>query len=419
MSEQIYMCIDLKSFYASAECSQLGLDPFKTNLVVADPSRGPGAICLAITPAMKALGIKNRCRLNEIPGNVEYITALPRMNMYMRISAHIYGIYLKYIASEDIHVYSIDEVFINASPYLSLYRKTPKEFAVMLMNKVFEETGITATAGIGTNMFLAKVALDITAKHVPDHIGILDEEEFKRTVQHHEPITDIWGIGPGTARRLAKYGAHNLYDVTQLPYRTIKKLFGINGDYLLDHANGIEPCTIADIQRYETKSKSLSNSQVLFRDYTRYEAITVLKEMVDGLVTEMIAQGLYTDHVSIYVGYSGWTSPGTGGGRKIEGGHTDSYRRIIEVVESLYKKTTRYDEPIRRLGVSFGNLTYECCRTLSLFDDFEKEEKEHSVLVAMSQIKDRFGKNAILRGISYQEEATAKVRNTLVGGHNG
>ena len=163
----------------------------------------------------------------------------------------------------------------------------------MLMDKVFEETGITATAGIGTNMFLAKVALDITAKHVPDHIGILDEEEFKRTVQHHEPITDIWGIGSGTARRLAKYGAHNLYDVTQLPYRTIKKPFGINGDYLLDHANGIEPCTIADIQRYETKSKSLSNSQVLFRDYTGYEAITVLKEMVDGFVTEMIAQGLY------------------------------------------------------------------------------------------------------------------------------
>ena len=419
MHDKIYMCIDLKSYYASAECAQLGLDPFTTNLVVADPSRGPGAICLAITPAMKSLGIKNRCRLNEIPSNVEYITAIPRMNMYMRISAHIYGIYLKYISSEDIHVYSIDEVFIYASPYLSLYKKTAKEFAQLLMDKVYEETHITATAGIGTNMFLAKVALDITAKHVPDHIGFLDEEEFKKTVQHHEPITDIWGIGPGTARRLAKYGVYNLYGITQMPYNIIRKNFGINGDYLLDHANGIEPCTISDIQNYESKSKSLSNSQVLFKDYSRPAALTVLKEMTDGLVTEMIAQGLYSDHVSIYVGYSGWTSPSTGGGRKIEGGHTDSFKRIVEVVESLYQKTTRYYEPIRRLGISLGNLTYECCRTLSFFDDFEQEEREHSILVAVSQIKDRFGKNAILRGISYQEEATAKVRNTLVGGHNG
>ena len=247
MPDRTYMCIDLKSFYASAECSQLGLDPFKTNLVVADPSRGPGAICLAITPAMKALGIKNRCRLNEIPRSVEYITAIPRMNMYMRISAHIYGIYLKYIAPEDINVYSIDEVFIDATSYLLLYKKTPKELAIMLMDKVFEETGITATAGIGTNMFLAKVALDITAKHVPDHIGILDEEEFKRTVQRHEPITDIWGIGPGTASRLARYGAKNLYDVTLMSESLLKRLFGVNYEYLLDHANGIEPCTIADI----------------------------------------------------------------------------------------------------------------------------------------------------------------------------
>ena len=244
MADKIFMCIDLKSYYASAECAELGLDPFQTNLVVADPSRGPGAICLAITPAMKALGIKNRCRLNEIPGNVEYITAIPRMNMYMRISAHIYGIYLKYISAEDIHVYSIDEVFIYASPYLQLYQKTPKEFAQFLMDKVYEETHITATAGIGTNMFLAKVALDITAKHAPNHIGYLDEEEFKKTVQHHTPITDILGIGPGTARRLSRYGVFDLHGITQLPYELIRKNFGINGDILIDHANGIEPCTM-------------------------------------------------------------------------------------------------------------------------------------------------------------------------------
>ena len=188
---------------------------------------------------------------------------------------------------------------------------------------------------------------------------------------------------------------------------------------LLDHANGREPCTIADILKYETKSKSMSNSQVLFRDYTRNEALTVLKEMIDGQVTEMIANGYYTDHVSLYVGYSGWTSPSTGGSKKIDGGHTDSYKKIESVIERIYQDTTRYNEPIRRLGISLGNLTYECCRNLSLFEDFEKEEREHDILVAVSQIKSRFGKNAVLRGMSLQKEATAKVRNTLVGGHNG
>ncbi len=417
--ERIYMCIDLKSFYASAECADMGLDPFTTNLVVADPSRGPGAICLAITPAMKELGVKNRCRLNEIPPSVEYVTALPRMKLYMHVSAQIYGIYLRYIAPEDIHVYSVDEVFIDASPYLRLYGKTPKELAVMLMDEVFAETHITATAGIGTNMFLAKVALDITAKHVPDHIGILDEEEFRRTVWYHQPLTDIWGIGGGTARRLEKYGARCLHDITTLPEKLLYKNFGVNARYLIDHAYGREDCTIAEIQGYETKTKSLSNSQVLFRDYGRREALTVLKEMIDGLVTEMIAAGLYTDHVSVFVGYSGWHSAGTGGSRKLAGGHTDSYRTIEAEIEGIYERTTRYHEPIRRLGISFGNLTNEPFHNLSFFEDFEKAEREHSILKAVSVIKERFGKNAILRGISYQREATARVRNTLVGGHNG
>lgn len=419
MREQIYICIDLKSFYASAECAEMGLDPFTTNLVVADPSRGPGAICLAITPAMKALGVKNRCRLNEIPQSVEYVTAVPRMNMYMRISAQIYGIYLRYIAAEDIHVYSVDEVFINASPYLELYHSTPREFAVMLMDEVFAETHITATAGIGTNMFLAKVALDITAKHVPDHIGFLDEEEFRRTLWRHQPITDFWGIGPGTARRLEKYGARCLYDITVLPEKLLYKSFGVNAKYLLDHAYGRENCTIADIQKYETKERSLSNSQVLFRDYSRGEALTVLREMIDGLITEMIASGQYTDHVSVFVGYSGWSSGGTGGSKKLEGGHTDSYRRIAAEIEGIYQRTTRRNEPIRRLAISFGNLTHEPYHNLSFFEDNEKEEREHSILTAVSQIKERFGKNSILRGISYRDEGTARIRNTLVGGHNG
>ena len=213
--DSCYLCIDLKRYFASAECAARGLDPFKTNLVVADLDRGKGAICLAVSPALSAqYGVKNRCRLYEIPEEAEYIIAKPRMTMYMRISAHIYGIYLKYVSSEDIHVYSVDECFINAGPYLAMYKMKAKEFAQMLMDKVMEETGITATPGIGTNLFLCKVALDITAKHNPDNIGILDEESFKQTVQLHQPITDIWGIGVGTARRLAKYRAYDLRDTT-------------------------------------------------------------------------------------------------------------------------------------------------------------------------------------------------------------
>ena len=232
--ESCYMCIDLKRYFASAECAARGLDPFKTNLVVADPDRGKGAICLAVSPALSAkYGVKNRCRIYEIPEEADYIIAKPRMTMYMRISAHIYGIYLKYVSSEDIHVYSVDECFINAGPYLAMYKMKAKEFAQMLMDKVMEETGITATAGIGTNLFLCKVALDITAKHSPDNIGILDEASFKQTVQLHQPITDIWGIGVGTARRLAKYGAYDLRGITLIPEQLLYKEFGVNAEFLI------------------------------------------------------------------------------------------------------------------------------------------------------------------------------------------
>ena len=418
MNEKVYMCIDLKSFYASAECAEMGLDPFKTNLVVADASRGKGAICLAITPAMKALGIKNRCRIYEIPEGVEYITAMPRMNMYMRVSAHIYGIYLKFISREDIHPYSVDEVFINAAPYLSMYGKTPKEFAVMLMEQIYKETGITATAGIGTNMFLAKVALDITAKHVPDNIGVLDEESFKRTIQKHRPITDIWGIGRGTARRLERYGVYDLEGVTKLPEQTLYRAFGINAEYLIDHAHGREPCTIADIQSYESRSRSLSNSQILFEDYDYPDALLIMKEMADGLVTELVGNGLYTNSVSLSVGYADRSLRHTGGSKHLND-YTDSYRTIAAALEELYHKHTLVGYGIRQIGISFGGLTYECFKNLSFFEDTEKEQREHDVVRAVAEVKNRFGKNAVLRGMSLQEKATARTRNKLVGGHNG
>ena len=416
--ENCYMCIDLKRYFASAECAARGLDPFKTNLVVADPDRGKGAICLAVSPALSAqYGVKNRCRIYEIPEEADYIIAKPRMTMYMRISAHIYGIYLKYVSSEDIHVYSVDECFINAGPYLSLYKMSAKEFAQMLMDKVMKETGITATAGIGTNLFLCKVALDITAKHSLDNIGILDEDSFKQTVQLHQPITDIWGIGGGTARRLAKYGAYDLKGITEIPEKLLYKEFGVNAEFLIDHAYGREPCTIKEIHSYKSKSKSLSNSQILFEDYDYPDALLIAKEMTDNLCNEMVWNGLYTNNVSLYIGYADRTMPYTGASRKLDN-YTDSYRKIAEVIDSIYTSTTKVGFPIRRVCISFNDLSYDGMMNLSFFSDPVQEEREHNMQKAVATLKNRFGKNSVLRCMSLQEKATAQIRNKLVGGHN-
>ena len=307
-----YICIDLKTFYASVECADRGRDPFTTNLVVADPDRGPSTICLAISPAMKRLGIRNRCRVFEIPQGIDYIMARPRMRHYMEVSASIYGIYLEYVSPADIHVYSIDECFIDATGYLRLYGTTPRAFARELMDAVRARTGIWATAGIGTNLFLAKVALDITAKHVEDGIGELDEESFRRQIWRHRPITDIWGIGPGIARRLAKYRVEDLMGVAALREDILYREFGVNAEYLIDHAHGREPCTIADIHAYRPSATSQMNGQVLSRDYAPADARTVLREMVDASVLDLVAKGAVASGFSLYVGYGRGAAPAAG-----------------------------------------------------------------------------------------------------------
>lgn len=418
MKQRTYLCIDLKSFFASVECVERGLDPFKTNLVVADPSRGRGAICLAITPAMKELGIRNRCRIFEIPKNVEYITALPHMRRYMEVSADIYSVYLRYVSPDDIHVYSIDECFLDVTEYLPLYNKTPREMAVMLMDAVFEKTGICATAGIGTNLFLAKVALDITAKHVPDHIGMLDESEFRRTIQTHRPITDIWGIGSGTARRLEKYGIVDLKGVSEFPEEILYREFGVNAEYLIDHSKGIEPCTMSEIHNYKSKSTSISNGQILFENYNYADTLTVLKEMVDRQVLELVDNHLVSDSISLSIGYSKDIYKSTGGTRKI-GEFTSSYKKIMEHFESLYRETTLRDVPIRRVNVGLNNLQDESMASITFFTDIAAEEKERKIQETMLSIKHKYGKNAILKGTSYTEKGTARSRNKLIGGHNG
>ena len=413
-----YVCIDLKSFYASVECVERGLDPFTTNLVVADPSRGNGAICLAISPYMKSLGVRNRCRIFEIPKGMEYITALPKMKKYIEYSADIYSIYLKYISPEDILVYSIDECFIDMTSYLKLYNLTAKELTKMMIDDVIKSTGICATAGIGTNMFLAKVALDITAKHSPDFMGYLDEELFKEEIWHHQPITDVWNIGHGIAKRLAKYGAFDLYDVTQLDEKVLYKEFGVNAEFLIDHAHGIEPCTIEEVHNYKSKNHSLFNSQILFEDYNYSDALLVMKEMVELNVLELVDKGLVTNSIWISVGYSKDIIKPTGGSMKLDI-YTNSYKLLNEYVLSLFKRTTNKEFPIRRIGISFNNVISEEFATLTLFTDVEGEKKEHEIQKTILSIKKKYGKNSIIKGMDLQPKATTMKRNKLVGGHNG
>lgn len=418
MMDRIYMCIDLKTFFASVECADRGLDPFHTNLVVADPSRGQGAICLAITPAMKALGIRNRCRVFEIPPGVKYTTALPRMKRYMEVSAQIYGIYLRYISPEDIHVYSIDECFIDATPYLEMYGMTPVQLAKKLMDAVFEQTHICATAGIGTNLFLAKIALDITAKKAPDHIGWLDEKLFRERLWRHRPLTDFWNIGAGTARRLQKYGVCDLEGITRLDEAVLYKEFGVNAQLLIDHAWGREPCTIGEIQAYQSKSRSLSSSQILFEDYSFDNALIILKEMTDALALELSEKKLAAEYVSLTVGYSKDVYPHTGGTRRLTG-CTGSHRKLSARLIQLYHETTRRNIPIRAICISFGGLTDEVNSAFDLFMDPAAEEKERNMQKAVIDIKRRFGKNALIKAMSLQDKATGIRRNNTVGGHNG
>lgn len=416
MENHFYICIDLKSFFASVECAEMGLDPFKTNLVVADKTRGTGSICLAVTPALKKLGVKNRCRLFEIPEGIEYIIAKPKMKKYMETSAKIYSIYLKFVAPEDIHVYSIDECFIDVSPYLSAYEKTPKEFAIMLMNKVLEETGISASAGIGTNLFLAKVALDITAKHSKDSVGYLDEKLFKEQISRHRPITDIWNIGKGIAKRLKIYGVQDLEGITRLSEQTLYREFGVNAEFLIDHAKGIEPCTIRDIQAYKAKSNSLSNSQILFEDYNFKDAKLVMKEMVDNLSLELVEKNLVTDSISLSIGYSNKTY--SGGSKKLNKAISSS-KFLRKEFEKMFDDYISPEFLVRKISIGFNNVVREDYLQWDLFSNTQESEKEKLVQKAVVKIKKKFGKNALLKGMNLEKKATQQIRNKLVGGHNG
>ena len=418
MIDKIYCCIDLKSFYASVECVERGLDPFKVNLVVADPDRSQGTVCLAISPAMKSLGVKNRCRVFEIPKNIEYITAKPRMKLYMDKSAEIYSIYLRFISADDIHVYSVDEVFIDLTDYIKLYKKSAKEIAKMLIDEVFKTTGIRATVGIGTNLFLAKIALDITAKHAKDFMGYLDEDLFRKTLWHHKPLTDFWNVGHGITERLAKMGIFDLYGVTKCPEKILYKEFGVNAELLIDHAYGKESCTIADIHAYKAKSNSVSNGQILFSDYRFDDGLIILKEMSENLVLEIVEKYLVTNSIVLDVGFADRSAKHVGGTVKLSE-YTNSSKIIVQEFIDLYRKKVPANALIRRINVGLNGLISEDYLTYDLLSDRESIKRENVLQHAVADIKHKYSKNSILKGTSYQEKATQRDRNKMIGGHNG
>lgn len=415
--QRMYLCIDLKSFYASVECADRGLDPITTKLVVADPERTQKTICLAISPAMKKLGIKNRCRVFEIPENLDYIMAPPRMQRYIDVSADIYAIYLKYIAKEDIHVYSIDEVFLDCTDYLGMYQMTAAELAARIMQDVLESTRITATCGIGTNMYLAKVALDISAKHVKGNIAYLDEESYIKTLWKHRPITDFWRVGAGIAKRLERHGIYTMKDVATAKEETLYSLLGVDAELLIDHAWGKEPTTIADIKAYKPRHNSLTSGQVLSCESTHEEGRLIVKEMTDLLCLDLVDKGLVTDSVSMQIGFENKLELPMARGTTSLPITTSSAKMMLPYVEQLYEKIIPTGMGIRRVNISFNNVIDEAYQQYDLFVDPAELERERKMQRAMIDIKKKFGKNAILKGMNLEEGATTMERNRQIGGH--
>ena len=490
----IYAAIDLKSFYASVECVEHKLDPLNTNLVVADRSRTEKTICLAVSPSLKAIGVPGRPRLFEVVQKVEaenqrrlrsapggrfsgesyyadelardrskkltYVIASPQMRRYMEVSANIYKIYLKYVAPEDIHVYSIDEVFIDITNYLETYQCSAHDLVMRMVRDVLKNTGITATAGIGTNLFLAKVAMDIVAKKMlPDKDGVriaeLDEMSFREKLWGHEPITDFWQIGSGIARRLEALHITNMGQLalcSEYNEDILYKTFGVKAELIIDHAWGWEPCTIAAIKAYRPENHSLSQGQVLSKPYSAEKAKLIVREMTDQLVLDMVRKRVVADQIVLNIGYDhtgipedysgklilnyyGKKAPKPAHGSVNLGRYTASTKIILSAMMQLCDRILDKELLVRRLNVAVNHVIYEkdmpgedTSVQYGLFDDVEalerKREQEKATLAkerklqeAMLAIKGKYGKNAVLKGMNYQEDATARERNGQVGGH--
>lgn len=500
MKQHTYIAIDLKSFYASVECRDRGLDPLDTNLVVADESRTDKTICLAVTPTLKSFDIPGRARLFEVKQKVkevnadrkrnlrgrkfagsshfyselskdpslalDFIIAPPRMAYYMEYSTRIYEIYMKYVAPEDIIVYSIDEVFMDVTDYLQTYRMSPRDLAMKMILEVLEATGITATAGIGTNLYLCKVAMDVMAKHIPSdengvRIAFLDEMTYRRELWSHRPITDFWRVGRGYAKKLETYGIYTMGDVARCSEQNeelLYRLFGKNAELLIDHAWGWEPCTVEAVKAYRPESSSLGSGQVLQCPYDAEKAKLVMREMADALSLDLVEKRLVTDQIVITVGYDienltdperrkkyrgevvtdryGRQIPKHAHGTENLESFTSSTQKMVEAASVLYDRIVDKNLLIRRMNITANNIVEEKAapqknksyQQLDLFTDYAAEEeqekqealrldRERKLQEATITIKKKFGKNAILKGMSLQEGATAKNRNEQIGGH--
>lgn len=417
MKQHIYLCIDLKSFYASVECVARGLDPMTTNLVVADPERTEKTICLAITPAMKALGVKNRCRIFEIPKHIKYITAPPRMQKYIDTAADIYAVYLKYIAKEDIHVYSIDEAFMDVTDYLELYRLSARELGQRIMDDIYRTTGVRATCGVGTNLYLAKIALDITAKHSEDFIGELDEEGYRNSLWNHKPLTDFWRIGPGIARRLEPFGIRTMRDIAEADEDFLYRLFGVDAELIIDHAWGRETVTMADIKAYRSHSNCLGSGQVLACDYPFDKGLLIVKEMMDLLCLDLVEKNLITKSITLHVSYSNRLNIPSAHGTAALDMETNSDLLLIPAVTKLYQRIVNPSYGIHRVNITCNNVMPEEYHQYHFFVDGEELERNRKMQQAVISIKNKFGKDAILKGMNFEEGAMTRERNHQIGGH--
>ena len=449
--ERSYLCIDLKSYYASVECVERGLDPLRTNLVVADPTRTDRTICLAVSPSLKALGVPGRPRLYEVIEKVaeinrqrlqraprrrfygsswlaeelerdpslelSYIVAPPQMTHYMACSARIHQIMLKYVAEDDIHVYSIDEAFLDATRYMGPRHLDAKGFAQLIMADILESTGITATCGIGENLYLAKIALDIISKHAPDHIGILSEEDYREKLWDHLPLTDFWSVSHGTVRRLASMGLRTMRDVAQGNERFLYKEFGVNAQLLIDHAWGREPATMADIKAYVPREQSLSSGQVLHTGYDIPGARLLILEMAELLSLELCEKGLATNSITISLAYSFSSDLKPASGTISTGPPTSSTKKILEHVAALYDRVAVNDVPVYHVGVCFNRVRDERDWQYDIFSPPARQEAEKSLQRTIVSIKKKYGSNGIFKGMNLLAGAKTLERNTQVGGH--
>lgn len=410
------LCIDLKSFYASVECVLRGLDPFEVDLVVADKDRGGGSIVLAVSPHLKKQGVPSRCRIYELPDNVEIIYAKPRMRKYIEFASRIYEVYLKYISSDDIHIYSIDEAFLDFTTYMSYYNQTEEEIALMILKDIFKTTGVSATCGIGENMFLAKVALDCLAKKSPNGIAHLDQRRFYEEIWDLKPLSKIWGIGDRMERRLARMNIFTLRDIAHYPVEKLEKEFGIMGRELYEHAYGIDNSTVQKVKNYQPVSQSFGHGQVLFEDYNYRDLYTILLEYVDELALELVRRDFCCQTIELGVGYS--KSVGGGFYRQYTFPHkTNSKKVLLEGFRKLFFDNIE-DFPIRRIQVRVGGLSEADYYQTDLFYDTTKAKKEYDLFKTLSEIRSKYGKNSINMATSFLAKATKIKRNVLIGGHN-